>query len=1357
MRPKSRKDFAIAIICALPIEADAVEALFDEPYDRLGCYYDKHPSDRNAYMNGRIGKHNVVLCYMPGMGKGSAASVAASLRFSYLGIKLALVVGICGGAPLPPTHSDIFLGDVVISNAVIEYDFRRQYPGGFKRKTDVKDTLGRPDQEIRALLNALDACNTRVEFQNQMLQHLHTLQQTDKRWHHPQIDDALFKSSYLHKHHEQTSARCCCADDDIPDSICEDALEKSCVELGCKEVIRRREITEADKVSMHIGTVASADTVMKSALHRDEITRKDKIIAFEMEGAGVWDNVPCIVIKGVCDYADSHKNKLWQAYAAATGASAAKVFLEYWRPVNHEDASKNRFVMIPFGRNPRFVGRQDEIQKLEDFITMHNGAQKLAITGLGGVGKTQIALELAYRVQYREPDCSIFWIPCTSYEAVEQACTAIAQMVGIQDVQPAEVKERLNTYLSQMDGKWLLIFDNADDMDMWTKNSSTASSLRDLLPFNTQGHIIFTTRNRKLAVRLAFSDVIHVRELDEKASMEFLEKSLIEKNLVHDHHTIINLLEQLTFLPLAVAQAAAYINANGLGVSDYLLLLQEQEVDKLELLSEDFGDDGRYKDAQNPVAMTWLISFRHVQKLDQLASDYLSLMACIDPRNIPRSFLPHPVSKKKMIEALGLLSAYSFITVQLGDGSITLHRLVHLATRNWMKKEGQFALYLRKAADRLSEMFPHNDHTNRQLWREYFPHALSLLRENEFQEHHDQYIDFIENVGACLNTDGRYNKAEELLVQVMETRKQVLGPEHPDTLTSMANLASTYWNQGRWKEAEELLVQVTETRKGVLGPEHPSTLTSMANLASTYRNQGQWKEAEELEVQVVETWKQALGPEHPDTLTSMANLASTYRHQGRWKEAEELEVQVMETRKQVLGPEHPDTLTSMANLATTYCHEGRWKEAEELLVQVTETGKKVLGPEHPSTLTSMANLATTYCHQGRWKEAKELVLTVMETQKQVLGPEHPDTLTSMANLASTYLHQGRWKEAEELEVQVVETRKQVLGPEHPDTLTSMANLASTYRNQGRWKEAEELEVQVMETRKQVLGPEHPDTLASMANLATTYCHQGRWKEAKELVLTVMETQKQVLGPEHPDTLTSMANLASAYLHQGRWKEAEELEVQVVETWKQALGSEHPSTLTSMANLATTYCHQGRWKEAEELVLTVMETQKQVLGPEHPDTLTSMANLASTYLHQGQWKEAEELLVQVTETRKRVLGQEHPSTLTSMANLASTYWNQGRWNEAEELEVQVMEARKRVLGPEHPSTLTGMANLASTYWNQGRWNEAEELEVQVMETRKQVLGPEHPDTLTSMANLASTYRHQGRLKEVEELEVKVTEP
>ncbi|OJD10373.1 hypothetical protein AJ78_08591, partial [Emergomyces pasteurianus Ep9510] len=882
MRPRSRTDFAIAIICALPLEADAVEALFDESYDRLGKFYGKQLGDANSYINGRIGEHNIVVCYMPGMGKGSAASVASSLRVSYTGVQLALVVGICGGAPRPSSDQKVFLGDVIISDAVVEYDFGRQYPGGFRRKTEVRDILGRPDREIRTLLAGLKARRTRNEFQGQMLQHLHTIQQSDSQWHLPASGDILFEASYHHKHYiVEPSVRCCCFYGDSPDDICEEALEKNCNSLGCdgNRVSRHRDNTEGIEASVHIGKIASADTVMKSGEHRDQIVRKERVIGFEMEGAGVWDNISCIIIKGVCDYADSHKNKTWQAYAAATGASAAKAFLEYWRPIHREE--REHHWMVPFGRNPRFVGRQHEITKLEELMMCQGGTTKIAICGLGGVGKTQVALELAYRMRDRDEECSIFWIPCTSYESVEQAYMSITQILGIQNVKPAEAKDQVKAYLSQKSaGKWLVIFDNADDMDMWIKGSNTTSSLKNFLPQNERGHTIFTTRNQKLAVKLVSSSVILIPALDEETGVEILEKSLIRKDLLDDTDTTIAFLKQLTFLPLAITQAAAYVNENDIGLAEYIALLQEQEHNVVELLSEDFEDEGRYTNIQNPVATTWLISFQQIQHLDELAADYLSLIACINPRDIPQSFLPQPTSKKKRTDAIGLLKAYSFISEQAGDHYLGLHRLVHLATRSWIRKNNCFANWIFKTADQLDKVFPDSHPTNRQVWREYLPHALSLIGESEFQIRRDNYIGLLHKVGNCLYSDGRYNEVEGLFSDIMALQLRKNGNKHPSTLTIMANLASTYWNQGRWKEAEELEVQVMEITQRVLGAEHPDTLTSMANLASTYQDQGRWEEAEELEVQVMKIRKRVLGAEHPDTLTIMANLASTYRNQG---------------------------------------------------------------------------------------------------------------------------------------------------------------------------------------------------------------------------------------------------------------------------------------------------------------------------------------------------------------------------------------------------------------------------------------------------------------------------------------------
>ncbi|PYH37452.1 kinesin light chain [Aspergillus neoniger CBS 115656] len=758
MRPRSRDDFTIAIICALPLEADAVEALFDETYDRLCRYYGKQKGDVNAYLNGRVGKHNVVLCYMPGMGNCSAASVASSLRVSYTNVQLALVVGICGGAPTTANGRHIYLGDVVISDALIEYDFGRQYPGGFQRKTGVNDTLGRPSREIRYRLNDLRKPLVCAKFHSQITQYFEQLQGMEEGWCHPGIEDFLFNSAYLHKHnkrdvHYDGDCTLCSR----PSQICDDALGSSCDDLGCdqSQVIRRRQPSYLDQVSAHIGRVASGDMVMKSAQHRDAIIEREKVIGFEMEGAGVWDNVPCIIIKGVCDYADSHKNKLWQAYAAATAASTAKAFLEHWTSQAQEsllDTSNTYHFMVPFSRNPRFLGRKDKIKHLWSLLSAPEGPRRLAITGLGGIGKTQIALELAYLMREHDAECSVFWIPSTSDEAIEQACIAIAQQLGIQYTKPDEASE-----------EWVLIFDGADDMDMWMNGNGTTASLRDFLPSNRRGRIIYTTCNRKLAVKLASRDVIGVGDLDEVVGVELMEKALIQQDLAQDRNAVAYLVKQLAFHPKAITQATAYMNENWIGVYDYLMLLHEQEGDVVELLSEIFEDYGSYEASDNPIDLTWFASFRQIEKLDSLAAECLSLLACLSHQSIPESFLPRPVSRKKMVEALGLLSAYSFITILPGDKCITMHRLVHLAARHWLRSQDRMELYTHKAAERLSEAM-NNDHINQKHRRQYVQHAEFLLHEL-----HSMAVQAQWNMRIRSGGDERGAEEEELLVQGTDT------------------------------------------------------------------------------------------------------------------------------------------------------------------------------------------------------------------------------------------------------------------------------------------------------------------------------------------------------------------------------------------------------------------------------------------------------------------------------------------------------------------------------------------------------------------------------------------------------------
>lgn len=315
-RPTSRRGFDIAIICALTLEADAIDALFDTYWDDEGPPYDKAPGDPNVYSTGVIGRHNVVLAHMSGMGKISAALVASRCQTSFPNIKLALVVGICGVVPFDSGDKEILLGDVIISDGVVQYDLGRHMSDRFERKDTLLDNLGRPNVEIRTILAKLKGLRGRRQLYGDMLNSLDTLQREPMlaAGYPGKASDILYEAKYQHEDRDRT-----------------------CDELGCNGTILVRERLQNSQDDdlqpvVHFGLIASGDSVMRSGEDRDAIAQREGVIAFEMESAGIWDIFPCVVIKGACDYADSHKSKAWQKYAAATAAACAKAFLGQWTP-----------------------------------------------------------------------------------------------------------------------------------------------------------------------------------------------------------------------------------------------------------------------------------------------------------------------------------------------------------------------------------------------------------------------------------------------------------------------------------------------------------------------------------------------------------------------------------------------------------------------------------------------------------------------------------------------------------------------------------------------------------------------------------------------------------------------------------------------------------------------------------------------------------------------------------------------------------------------------------------------------------------------------------------------------------------
>jgi tetratricopeptide (TPR) repeat protein len=666
----------------------------------------------------------------------------------------------------------------------------------------------------------------------------------------------------------------------------------------------------------------------------------------------------------------------------------------------------------------------------------------MSINGLGGGGKTAVALELAYRMIAKHSPLLIFWVPAISRETFEIAYREIGTLLRIPGITDnnADIKKLVKHALDSGDfGNWLMVVDNADDPSILldsTKDGLQSARLYDYLPRSDRGSILFTTRGRKAAERLTPSNALELGDLNETEAKQLIIRRISNKALLDDHDATNELLELLTNLPLAIVQAAAFINSNQVSFADYVSLFKQADTE-IEVFSESFDDPSRYEETESTIAKTWQISFNQILKHHRLAADYLSFVACVDRVNIPQSLLPSDGTAVQRLKALGTLTGYAFISERQQDPQrseeerfFNVHRLVQKATAWWLREHNNWTTWIEKAHYRLEGLVPYGGHEGRRKWTSYLPHAMHVSDlHSELSE--TGRTSLLDRIGRCQTTLGQYAAAEATHRRVLALRRKNLGDEDTSTLISMNEVALALDDQGRSVEAEAIHRQTLALMEKVLGKEHPKTLTSMNNLAQVLNRQGKYEEAQTMHRQTLALREKILGKEHPDTLSSMNNLAEVLNRQGKYEEAEIMHRKELALCENVLGKEHPETLTSMNNLAVVVPRQGKYEEAETMHRQTLALREKVLGKEHPETLSSMNNLAVVLDRQGKYEEAETMHRQTVALMEKVLGKEHPDTLVSVYNLAYLLAEQGLYMEATTLYQRACEGFNVVLADNHP--------------------------------------------------------------------------------------------------------------------------------------------------------------------------------------------------------------------------------------------------------------------------------------------------------------------------------------
>jgi tetratricopeptide (TPR) repeat protein len=672
---------------------------------------------------------------------------------------------------------------------------------------------------------------------------------------------------------------------------------------------------------------------------------------------------------------------------------------------------------------------------------MQKNNGRLAIFGLGGVGKTQIALQVAYWARQNMPSYSIFWISALSKASFEQACAQIATKLGISKISDNEdAMESVQRHLSlESTGPWLLIVDNADDMALLFGSSDSPGGMSQYLPESELGVTLLTTRFREIAVLFAGNSVTKLQEMHLQEATSLLEKSLIQRDSHQDRGETEQLLEELNYLPLAITQAVAYMNTADISISKYLSLLRGTKSDVINLLGRQFHDSTRYSGSQNAVATTWLISFQQIHRTDEAAADLLSFISCIEPKAISQSLLADFGSEEQIVHAIGTLCGYAFLA-ERDDASYDMHSLVHLATQVWVQEQGFTKQTMERAVRHLAGAFPSNDYTNRKLWRIFLPHSLRALQESE-GHNTEERSELNVKVARCLEADGRIREAVRCYKEICRWDECQYAEDHPSRLASQHALASVYQADGQIGEAVKLLKHVVAVQETTLAEEHPSRLASQHALARAYLADGQIGEAVKLLEHVVAVEERVLAEEHPSRLASQHELASVYHDNGQIGEAVKLLKHVVAVQETTLAKEHPDRLASQHELARAYRANGQIGEAVKLLKHVVAVQEETLAKEHPNRLASQHALAIAYQADGQIGEAVKLLKHVVAVQETTLAEEHPSRLASQHALASVYHDNGQIGEAVKLLEYVVAVKKTTLAEEHPSRLASQRALA----------------------------------------------------------------------------------------------------------------------------------------------------------------------------------------------------------------------------------------------------------------------------------------------------------------------------
>ncbi|AOY81084.2 tetratricopeptide repeat protein [Moorena producens JHB] len=711
-----------------------------------------------------------------------------------------------------------------------------------------------------------------------------------------------------------------------------------------------------------------------------------------------------------------------------------------------------------------------------------------AIAGMGGVGKTELALQYALKNQHNYPG-GLCWFPVRGADLGTQLISFGRTELGLNIPDQLEFKEQVRyCWRNWPEGTVLIVLDDVVGYQ----------AIHPYLPpAQSRFKVLITSRQRPgNSYRRIDLDV-----LSPEAALELLRTLVGQERIDNELTEAEALCEWLGYLPFGLQLVGGYLDLHPrLTIATVQKRLEKQKLAAKALLSQ---EQGQITDKLGVVA-AFELSWNDLPPKAQQLGCRLSLFAqapfewsLVESCVIQTDDQEEWDKEQEELEEICDRFLVNRNLLQLSEQqTYRLHQLIREFFQTKLAQLPEADRYKQRfcrAMVAVAQLIPQTPTRDQiEAVTPAIPHLAEVARALTDWLRDEDLISPFAGLGKFYHGQGTYDLAESWYEKCLEINRSRLGQEHPDVAASLNNLAALYCDQGRYDQAEPLCVKALEMRKQLLGENHPDVANSLNNLAALYHSMGRYNQAKPLFVKALQMRKNLLGENHADVASSLNNLAALEQSMGYYNPAERLYKQALDMYKQLLGEDHPDVASSLNNLAALYYAQGGYdKKAEHLYKQALEMRKQLLGEDHPDVATSLNNLANLYYTQRRYDLAKPLFVKALKMRKQLLGENHPDVANSFNNLANLYSYQGCYDQAEPLYKKALKLLKQLLGDDHPDVATSLNNLAALYDSQGRYDLAKPRYVKALEIAERKLGSNHPNTVTYRENLERLRYPLGR--------------------------------------------------------------------------------------------------------------------------------------------------------------------------------------------------------------------------------------------------------------------------